>query len=295
MELQKGGASVLSRFFSAAVIRDLGRYGRSQLFTRLVQQSEIGLQVPQESSVGAVFDAAYDALKQSGMRDEYVYRNALTEKILLGRHSLNTATMLREVRTGVSKADVVVLNGTSTAYEIKSERDSLARLENQLSSYRNVFAAVNVVASPLHVREVLAKVPADVGVMTLSTRFTLQIEREAQNLPSRTSPLLVLELLRVNEALAVLNALGINAPEVPNTQIRSELGKIFASLDPEVAHGLMVRTLKESRSQAALAGFVGSMPSSLRAAFLGMKSDARSRIRVKEAIETPLTEALAWK
>ncbi|MCT9871624.1 sce7726 family protein [Paenarthrobacter aurescens] len=295
MEYHKGDAFLLSRLFTAAVFRDFGRYGRSPLFTRLVQQSQIGLLVPKESSVGAVFDAAYHVLKQTGMRDEYVYRNALTEKILLGRHSLNTATMLREVRTGASKADVVVLNGTSTAYEIKSERDSLARLDNQLNSYRNVFAAVNVVASPLHVRDVLAKVPDDVGVISLSTRFTLQTEREAQNRPDRTSPLLVLELLRVDEALAILKALDINAPEVPNTQIRSELGRIFAALDPEVAHGQMVRTLKESRSQAALAGFVGSMPSSLRAAFLGMKSDAKSRIRVKEAVETPLAEALAWK
>lgn len=295
MDYEKSEAAVLSRLFSAAVFRDFGRYGRSPLFTRLLKQSQIPLRVPKESTVGAVFDAAYHVLKQTGMRDEYVYRNALTQKILLGRHSLNTATMLREVRTGACKADVVVLNGTSTAYEIKSERDSLARLENQLNSYRNVFAAVNVVASPLHIREVLAKVPTDVGVMSLSPRFTLQTEREAQNRPERTSPPLVLELLRVDEALAILKALGINAPEVPNTQIRSELGKIFASLDPEVAHGQMVRILKESRSQAPLAGLVGTMPSSLRAAFLGMKTDAKSRIRVKEAVETPLEEALAWK
>lgn len=289
------GISALSRLFSASVLREFCRFGRSSLFARLVEQSQIPLRIPLESTVGATFDAAFGVLKKTGLRDEYVYRTALTEKILLGRHSLKSATMLTEVRAGTCKADVVVLNGTSTAYEIKSERDSLARLQNQLSNYRKVFATVNVVVSPLHLHDVLAEVPDDVGVISLSDRFTLQTVRTAQNLPERTSPAMIFELLRVDEALTLLKTLGINPPNVPNTRIRSELGKIFASLDSTVVHSGMVRTLRESRSQAGLTGFIGSLPSSLKAATLAAKPDAKSRIHIKAAVETPLVEALAWK
>lgn len=295
MEYNKSEVSALSRLFSATVFRDFGRHGRSLLFSRLVMQSQIAVGMPMQSTVGSVFDAAFRVLKQSGMRDEYVYRNAITQKILLGRHSLNTATMLSEVRAGLCKADVVVLNGTATAYEIKSERDSLARLQNQLRNYTGVFASVNVVVSPLHVREVLAAVPKDIGVLSLSQRFTLQTEQEAQNRPERTSPLMILELLRADEAVSVLDALDIESPKVPNTQLRSELGKIFACLDPTVVHDQMAKTLRSSRSQAALSDFVESIPSSLKGVSLAKKVDARGRMRIKEAIETPLVEALSWK
>ncbi|MEI9986083.1 MAG: sce7726 family protein [Aliidongia sp.] len=55
---------------------------------------------------------------------------SVTQKILMGKHSLRTASMLNEFRAGSCKADLVILNGTATVYEIKSERDSLTRLAN---------------------------------------------------------------------------------------------------------------------------------------------------------------------
>lgn len=47
--------------------------------------------------------------------------NVIANKILLGKHSLNTSHMLSEFRVGYNKADVVIINGTSSVYEIKSE------------------------------------------------------------------------------------------------------------------------------------------------------------------------------
>lgn len=295
MELDKKEASALSRLFSASVIRDFGRRGRSPLFTRLIEQTQIAAQIPSDSTVGTAFEKAFSILKTSGIRDDYVYRSAITQKVLLGRHSLSTATLLNEVRAGSCKADVVVLNGTSTAYEIKSERDSLARLENQIENYRRVFASVNVVVSSSHLHEVLEATPEDVGVITLSGRFRFQTEREAQNQPERTSALMILEILRVEEAVSILRNLRQDVPSVPNTQMRFELKRIFSELDPMIVHDEMVKELRSSRSQASLADFIGSVPVSLRAASLAAKPNLRSRVRIKEAVDTPLVEALAWK
>lgn len=74
------------------------------------------------ATVGDVFDQAFEILKVAGQRDEYIYRAAISQKILMGTHSLRTASMLNEFRAGSSKADLVILNGTATVYEIKSER-----------------------------------------------------------------------------------------------------------------------------------------------------------------------------
>ncbi|MFV0532536.1 MAG: sce7726 family protein [Cumulibacter sp.] len=295
MNIDRNEASALSRLFSATVLRDLGAQARSSLFTRLLDCTRLAAYASPEATVGTVFDEAFELLSKSRFRDDYVYRAAITEKILLGRHSLNTATLLNEVRAGSCKADVVVLNGTSTAYEIKSERDSLARLRNQVANYRQVFATVNVVVSESHLSDVLEATPEDVGVITLSERFRFQTARKAQNRPERVVPTMVLEVLRIDEATAILSRLGVEVPDVPNTQIRSELDRIFASLDPAAVHEEMVSALRTCRSQANLASFISSIPTSIRAASLAAKPTPKSRVRIKEAVDTPLTEALAWK
>lgn len=295
MSYDKGQISALSCLFSARIFHDLGRHGRSAIFPRLVQQANISGTAPPGCTVGDVFDEAFSLLNESGVRDEYVFRSAIAQKILLGRHSLNTATILNEFRAGCCKADVVILNGTSTAYEIKSERDTLSRLPNQLSNYRRVFARVYVVVGASHLSEVRCSIPGDVGVLLLTDRFTFRMLREARDLPEATSPLMILEVLRTHEAVSVLSALNLDIPNVPNTQMRAALKEIFVDLDPVEVHQQMVKELKRSRSQATLTQFVRALPASVRAAALAVKPDMRSQDRIIEAVQTPLTEALAWK
>ena len=165
--------SAISRLFSSAVIREMAAKGRSATFARLFSIAGIAEIIAPHATVGEGFDAAFTVLKTAGLRDEYVYRAAVTHKILMGTHSLKTASMLTEFRTGSSKADLVILNGTATVYEIKSERDSLSRLVAQIANYKMVFAAVNVIASEGHVKDVLDTVSSDVGVMRLARRVNL--------------------------------------------------------------------------------------------------------------------------
>lgn len=295
MRLEGHEASALSRLFSASVFRDFGRQAQSPLFARLLKQTRIPTSVSRESTVGDSFDEAFSLLRRPNFRDDYVYRSAIAQKILLGRHSLNTATLLNEVRVGSRKADVVVLNGTSTAYEIKSERDSLVRLQSQVSAYSQVFAAVNVVASGSHLSDVLRYAPEDVGVMTLSERFRLRTEREALNLPDRTNPTMILEMLRMDEAMAVLARVGRETPDLPNTRLRTELRRIFSRLDAGAVHEAMVQVLRKTRSQSALSSFASTLPRSVRAVTLSIQPGPRSRDLIIEAVNTPLHEALAWK
>ncbi len=94
-----------------------------------------------------VFETAFSLLKREGSRHEYIYKSALTHKVLLGMHSLQTASMINGFRVGDCKADVVILNGTATVYEVKSKRDSLTRLERQIATYATMFAKVYVIAA----------------------------------------------------------------------------------------------------------------------------------------------------
>lgn len=294
MTVDRGELAALTRLFSASVFHELGRYGRSALFTRLARQAPLLQRHSLGMSVADAFESAFGILRKSGHRDEYVYRSAITQKLLLGRHSLRTAAVVHEMRAGCSKADVVVLNGTSTAYEIKSERDQLTRLPSQLASYRQVFASVSVVTSSHQCKEVRSVIPDDVGLLVLSDAYTLQVVKEPEVLPQRTSPVEILRALRSNEAAAILQGLGIEVPDVPNTLIRRELEACFAHLDPSSVHDQMVRVLRRTRSQESLTRYIESMPTSLRAAMLALNMGERGRTRLSEALATPFSAALAW-
>ena len=293
LTLDKSEASALSRLFSATILRDFSKYGRSPLFARLVNHTRLNVYVPPEATVGAALDQAFELLSESRFRSDYVYRSAITDNILL-RRGLNAATLLNEVRAGSCKADVVVLNETSTAYEIKSERDSLVRLKNQLENYRQVFAEVNVVVSESHLSEVLQIAAEDVGIITLSGQLRLQTIRLPQNCPERINPTMILDILRLDEATAILSHLGQEVPNVPNTKIRSKLRQVFAKLEPAAVHNEMVKTLKNSRSQVSLASFVSSIPVSVRAALLAANPTPKHRTRIKAAVDTPLIKTLSW-
>ncbi|HKX77562.1 MAG TPA: sce7726 family protein [Novosphingobium sp.] len=286
--------SALTRLFSAAVFHEMAKKGRSSLFSRLVAETNLRDHCGTEATVGEAFDSAFDVLKVAGQRDEYIYRSAISHKILMGTHSLQTASMLNEFRAGSCKADLVILNGTATVYEIKSERDSLARLANQVENYKRVFAKVNVIASEGHVDGVLATVPDDVGVMCLSRRYRISTVREAVDRPARICPVTVFESLRSAEAIAILKALGIAVPQVPNTQRHAALRALFADLDPATLHVEMVHTLKRTRNLAPLGELVDRLPGSLQAAALSIPVRRTDHDRIVEAVETPLGAAMAW-
>ncbi|WP_247875443.1 sce7726 family protein [Azospirillum sp. TSH100] len=286
--------SALTRLFSSAVFQEMAKRGRSALFKRLVEQTGIVQSCRADASVGDAFDAAFKVLQIAGQRDEYIYRAAIVKKILIGKHSLHTASMLNEFRAGSCKADLVILNGTSSVYEIKSERDSLSRLENQIENYKNVFATVNVIVSENHVESVRQVVTDDVGIMCLSKRYQISVVRDAHDCPERICPVTVFESLRSAEAEAILKSLGIAVPTVPNTQRYGMLRELFANLQPAILHREFVQTLKQTRNLAPLGGLINQLPASLHAAALSIPVRRADHDRLVGAVTTPLEAAKTW-
>lgn len=294
MEPNKTQLSALSRLFSSSVFREMARYGRSALFARLYEQTGLYIGGLIQRTVGDAFDSAFITLRKSGIRNEYVYRSALTHNILLGRHSLNTASILTEFRIGSCKADVAILNGTGTVYEIKSERDSLARLANQIASYRKVFPKIYVIAGNEHINEIINCTSNDIGVMSLVRWDRIHTVREATDRIDLVCPVTIFDSLRLAEARIVLNALDIPIPNVSDTMMYRSMRKCFEQIEPANAHHLMVQTLKRSRSLAPLSDLVNQLPTSLQPAALSIQVRRMDHERLLDAVRTPLSEAMTW-
>ncbi len=286
--------ATISRLFSSSVIREMARKGKSPLFARLASQSRLVDSLSGPQYVYSLFDAAFSFLEKEGCRDEYIYKAALTRTILLGTHSLRTASMLNEFRVGECKADLAILNGTATVYEIKSERDSLSRLERQVTAYAKVFASVYVIAGENHIDAVIDSVPMDVGIMKLNSRHGISILREAADRPERTSPVAIFDSIRTLEASKILQLQGMLVPAVPNTELRSALRKLFIKLSPRAAHEGMVQVLKETRKLLPLSELVDKLPVSLQTAALSVPLRKLDHTRFVAAVNTRLRDAMTW-
>ncbi|WP_310447309.1 sce7726 family protein [Thiobacillus sp.] len=282
------------RLFSAGVIKEIARKGRSPLFARLVEESALSKEIAPTDPIRELYDKAFSRLKHKKYRHEYVYKAAIAHKVLLNTHSLRTAAMLTEFRAGSCKADIVILNGTSTVYEIKSERDNLDRLQAQISAYRKIFAKVNVITGEAHLEAILQSTSEDVGVLLLTDRFQISIAREAIDKSDKVNPAMIFDSLQLNESRIILESYGIRIPEVPNTQMYGALRKLFADLPPTQAHEGMVRVLKTTRNLLSLSGLVEALPYSLRAAVLTTPLRQQDHARLLSAMDTPLNEALNW-
>jgi len=284
----------MSRLFSSTVIREMARRGRSPLFARLARETALVDWVSARSPVHRFFDKAFSLLKQEGVRDEYIYKAVLMHRILLGKYSLRSACMLNEFRVGECKADIVILNGTATVYEVKSERDSLQRLQRQLAAYLTVFAQVYVIAAEDHILGVESLVPEDVGILRLSPSNRILTVREAIDRPERTSSAAIFESLRTQEARQLLISHGITVPDVPNTALRATLKNLFVKLDPNKAHQGMVKVLKETRNLVSLSALVTQLPKSLQAAALSVPLRKADHARLVEAVQTRMEVAMNW-
>lgn len=101
------------------------------------------LSLVKDYSYAQFFDFLYDLMKNN-YRCEYVYLNEIFVNEILKNHD-EGHSILTELCVNRSQADLVVVNGTTTVYEIKTELDSLTRLGKQLEDYIQVFDKVFVI------------------------------------------------------------------------------------------------------------------------------------------------------
>jgi len=283
--------SVFARFFTSGVLREIGHTGHSSTAGRLSRQyglfEKFGTML-----VADFYDTIFRRLV-SLYRHEYIYKNALAQKILLGRHNLNTAFMLTELHVDDCKADVVVLNGTSQVYEIKSEMDNLERLDRQITAYRKMFDYITVVTTERLFDAIARRVPEEIGIMVLSEKgyqFKKKPYRRATSNKSRVDPSVILNSLQKREYLKIIEEeCGVSLRYLPNTRVYSAARVHFREISPERAHDAMVKALKSRRDTYRVSDFVTSVPGSLKAASLSIRLSREEQNRFLDSLHHRIT------
>ena len=260
----------LSRAFSPVVIQELAKSRKSKLLKAILEDSGYIRLMDPKWSLRNCFDAIYSQIEKS-YRNEYVYKNTITQRILLGRHSLNTAAIHSEFRVSESKADVLMLNGTSHIYEVKSELDGLERIEKQLADYQMFSEYVSVVASANHIDKLQKTIQPSVGIILLTNKRTLSVVRKAISCRDTISKSVIFDSLRKSEYMDIVHEITGDIPKCSNALMYRECKSVIEGVDTGVFHDLVVKKLKKRDSSEEKIKLISSVPNSLKSLALGSK------------------------
>ena len=279
------------RIFSTMVMDSLAQKGYSGYLSEICSNSGLIEQIDPSMPLKQFFDWIYNILFKN-YRNEYIYKNVIANKILLGKHSLNTSHMLTEFRVGKCKADAVVLNGTSTVYEIKSEFDSFARLEKQIQAYFDIFDYINVITSASQVSKLESVLPETAGILVLTNRNSIATIREAKANKENTKPEILFDSLRKTEYTKVINEYYGSIPDVPNTMFYKECKKLFCEIPNIDARDLTIKILRKRSNSKILREFIDKAPSSLSAYALSISSEKSKMQSLMARFETSVGSVL---
>jgi hypothetical protein len=235
--------------FSPPLVRGLSASAAVESVRRIITVAGLGAYY-RSRLLREIFESVYEILR-ARYRCEYVYKNAIASEILIGRHSLQTSGLLTEVQAGASKADLVLINGETVAYEIKTELDSLDRLSSQLASYQTAFDRVYVVSHERYLDRIAERLPRTVGLLCLTGDATISSVREADKDPTRLDAGTMFDILRRSEYTSIIKKFYGQVPTVPNTLYYRECRARFLALPTEDVCGEFAAALK-LRAQGAV-------------------------------------------
>jgi hypothetical protein len=136
-----------------------------------------------------------------------------TKQALLLQHKGDSATVIFEelgVQHGLSRIDLAVVNGELHGFELKSDRDTLARLPEQTETYGRVFDRLTLVVGERHLRRAVEMVPDWWGIRVArveSGELQFSDLKVAINNPSLDARFVAMLLWR-DEALDLLQEVG---------------------------------------------------------------------------------------
>tara|TARA_R110000787_G_scaffold249816_1_gene355404 strand:- start:2967 stop:3842 length:876 start_codon:yes stop_codon:yes gene_type:complete len=267
----------LVRLFSSSTFRSLSSPTAPTVMRSIVAESgATGL--GRRMRLRLLFDQAYDRLMDS-YRSEYFYKNAIVNQILLQKHTLDggarSARLLTEFWAGEARVDIGIVNGTSTAYEIKTELDTLDRLSNQLHWYSKVFDRVYVVVANKNWPSIAKVLPRHVGLITMSPDGRLLERLGAASNKANIDLRVLFRAMREMEVLDICHRrFGVDYA-TPNGLRLDECWRVFKTLDHEEAHDLMVEVLRRRAIHPAQSALIESAPSSLKVHAIGMVMNVR--------------------
>jgi hypothetical protein len=274
----------LATLFTRPLFASMGVSGSLAEVRRKLARNK-GLRVAAERPLRDLFDQTYSILVEH-YRNEYVFKVAVVRHALTTLDAPGKGSVQIELPVFSSILDVAVTSDTTTAFEIKTDLDSVRRLESQSTNYLKVFDRVVVLGTDRTLPALSRNLDPRVGLAALQTDGTLTHVREAlENRQNLQSYQICWGLRKAERVAALERRLGVKI-RVPGGLLGQHCVKHFADIPPLELHEIYLEAMQR-RSDAVLKdGFIQRLPASLQALGFATPLSGIGRRRVLELLET---------
>lgn len=283
IELSKYDFQLMSKVFNKSILVELAKFGESHTLEKIVSGLEANVIRLDYQNLPAFFERAFHLLRQH-YPNEYIYKNAIAEKIVRGRHKLSNSLYVTEFKVNNTIADVAIFNGTSTAYEIKTEFDSFQRLDSQLRTYKKAFEKVYLVVPSVDVEKALKVVDGTTGLYELTDRYSLKMLREASTNIETFCSETILNCLRVPEYMQIISNNFDYSPPLSPSKRKQDCIELFAKLDIKTLHKEYLKQIRAREYSDLEKSTFKDFPKSLTSVLLSSRLNKKLLLNLQSCI-----------
>lgn len=182
--------------------------------------------------------------------NDSIIRNNFHRKKLKRYHNDKNSLVINELglNHGKNRADIAVVNGHMIGYEIKSDYDSLDRLEKQIKSYNEIFDKINVIVGLRHFNNIHKYLPEWWGIITVETSSNNKVKFNLVRKPIKNKnivPISIARLLWRDEVIQLLMQKNVSPKilRLPRSYLYETLANSMSisELSRSVRYGLRIR------------------------------------------------------
>ncbi len=176
---------------------------------------------------------------------EYVYKNAFLNEWLIKELGEINAKVYSEFRLGKTVADLVMFNGISKVFEIKTEFDTLKRLDNQIESYKKIFNEIYLIVPYSKLEQYIAY-DENIGIISFS--YERQQKFELERKPIRNleiKPKSLMDILHTNEYKNIISNYFKELPPINSFNQFKICSELLTQIPNVSLNELFIKQLKE--------------------------------------------------
>lgn len=254
-------------------------------FTRILKNDDYSLlnsniQIYDLHKIGNSIHTYVDYIKyayremKNHYQNEYIYKNTFINYLLLEKYGRKDTIVINEFRVNNSIADLVLFNGTSKAFEIKTELDSKKRLNSQLNDYTKIFKECYLITHGSLIDSYL-KENENLGIIELiNTQKSLAMREirsavENQTIDSDT----LMRSIRTSEYKNIIFSYFGELPDVNSFYMFEECKRLLKQIPNNILNQLFISEIKKRKSNTKI---IDSFNKELRQICLALNLDANT-------------------
>ena len=279
---------LLCELFTSNHLQRLAWFGWSEALSASIGflERKWGLNL-RYSPIAQVLEVAFETLCREHPI-EYVYKASILKKEIIEAVSSDMAAMYLEFPVADARADLLLVNGKATVFEIKTRFDSSRRIENQLAEYYRCFKSVSVVVDEQQVERYSLAIPDYVGVVVRGSDYSPSVVRETREFKDSLDHASMFALFHQREYIDAVSEVADLSGIHPARRYQVAL-QHFRKFSVTEAYDLVVDALRRRQRTQYLTELCHRLPSCLHTSAFSYRIRKQDWDRLVGVISKPLS------